>query len=381
MRKFVKATCTTLAMIGLCAGSAFAATQQFNGDTIIEVGGIAIGSDGSAACNLNEILFTSDGAVKFNTANGAASYGAGGIYYPSNASLTFADGAVIDFDGSYSFINLNAGGSLNMGIPDVNGEQNAIYTNSSSRFTISALERLRVKMEYGEPEFNMTDNYARLTCTNFQEPPLYSYAAGLYLNQKNQEDVFGYRACMAATEGTVGFGISEMSIDFTSPKPVDGDLKHGIEISDDGFIWSWVGPYEYDNGTPNWDDPSSIDPTKLHCRFTIENVSAGTSGFEGAIPDGYAAGSAGRSVMMFSWKEPLFSYDSVEEDVVMDFQDPSAELWLYEEKEGEDDDVDARLIAYEGAARVMTKTASTGAVKAELRAESDGDVVIRLGSN
>ncbi len=347
MRKFVKATCTTLAMVGLCAGSAFAATQQFNGDSIIEVGGIAIGPDGSAACNLNEILFTEVGKINFT------GLGDNLIDFNSYGRIAFgpstARSKITGYPDGELFVQ--AGKSANLYVVDghKSGHFFATETNTSS-FNSDLLTS-------GE-----------------------RYLSGLLTSQYDHEDeALGYNACLTSSHGMTFVGHTDVE---QNENGTFGALdQFGIEIDDDGFIWSWVGPYEYDNGTPNWDDPSSIDPTKLHCRFTIENVSAGTSGFEGAIPDGYAAGSAGRSVMMFSWKEPLFSYDSVEEDVVMDFQDPSAELWLYEEKEGEDDDVDARLIAYEGAARVMTKTASTGAVKAELRAESDGDVVIRLGSN
>ncbi len=366
MKRFMKATCTTLAVLGLCAASAFA--TDYNGEKFNEVGGLTIGPDGSTAAQSNQLRFDSNGRIDF----------AG----PEGSSINFNDWGNIIFGGTEtSGIFFDYKGVIGFGPEDINGNRNQIYSDSENNFNISAANELSLRMDDYGGAIMLTNDEAVFACSTIELNPLQLHASGLFLKHSGIDSLFSYETCLSTTEGTLGIGISEISLHPGAQQEADADFKHGIEIDEEGFIWSFVAPYEYDGASPNWDDPGSIDPTKVHRRFTVHNVSAGKSGADGDLPDGYAAGSAGRSVMMFSWKEPLFSYDSLEDELVMDFQDPSAELWLYEEKEGENDDVDARLIAFEGHARLMTQTASTGAVKAEVRAESDGDVVIRLGSN
>ncbi len=340
MKKFMKATCTTLAMIGLCAGSAFAV--DFNGDTLNEVGGIGIGPDASSPPAANTIQFQSS----------------------TEGTIDFTDSGLIQFG------------------PDIDGFRTEILGDDTGVLTMFAPDAVEA-LTRESSLYTSNDGCVLLNhhdCFTTPTPPL--YAAGIINKKKGAEEGpfgSGPNTSLISTEGMIFVGQTDLHE--VNGEVVIGKRQFGMDITDDRCIWTGIGLYEYDGPEPDWYSPSTIDTTKVHYRPVVQNLSAGTSG-DPELPDGYAGGSAGRSVYLFSFKEPTVSYNATDDELLPDRPySPSAELWLHEVKEGEPDDPDARLIAYEGAARVMTRTASTGAVKAELRAESDGDVVIRLGSN
>ena len=338
MKKFVKTTCTTLAIIGLCVGSAFA--TDYNGDLFNEVGGLTIGQDGSTAPVFNEIKFGAHSGL-----------------------LNFYNSGTVDFNGTGMLI-FDSRSPL---------ATNISGTSTSITSTVLGAVTTDVAKKEQTPGHTIIGNYKDLANTG-------TFSA-LILATEDPDDLYDFDTALMASKGSVFVGMGET-------ETIDYELGYfgqtGLEVTEWDAIYMTSDPIVYTGDPADLEDPETIDPTKIQYNYIFQNLIPFRQDTDGPKKvDGYSAGAAGRSVKLVSMQTPIFYYDEISDEFETDYRGPSAELWLYEKSDDQTipDDPDARLIAYEGDARLMTKASNTSPVTAEVRVEAGGDVVIRLGAN